>query len=359
MIKPPRLIAWETTAGCNLTCKHCRGSSTSQRPVGELSTKEAMHFIDEIAQLGNIILILSGGEPLVREDIFDLAEYANHKGLSVALATNATLVTPEIAQRLKSTGVRRISVSLDGASPQTHDDFRCMPGAFEGAMRGIDAIKGAGISLQINTTITKRNIAEIPAILDMATAMGADALHIFMLVPTGRGKDLENEEIPPEEYENVLNWFYDQQKTTKLQLKATCAPHYFRIMRQRAKMEGVEISVKTHGYEAMTKGCLGGTGFCFVSSIGEVYPCGYLPALAGSIKEQSFKEIWEGSKVFNDLRDPSKLKGKCGDCEYNRVCAGCRARAYAATGDYLDEEPYCIYTPKKKGNSAVTTTQIQ
>lgn len=348
MARPPRLIAWETTAGCNLSCRHCRGSSTSHKPAGELTTKEAMHFIDEISQMGKPILILSGGEPLVRGDIYDLATYANKKGLPVALATNGTLVTPEVASRLKEVGIRRISVSLDGASPETHDDFRCMPGAFEGAMRGIDAIKQADISFQINTTITKRNLGEIPAILEMATEIGAEALHIFLLVPTGRGKELEDEEIPPVEYERVLNWFYDQQKTAKIQLKATCAPHYFRIMRQRAKKEGIEITVKTHGYEAMTKGCLGGTGFCFVSSIGEVYPCGYLPALAGSIKEQSFSDVWENSQVFNDLRDPSRLKGKCGDCEYNKVCAGCRARAYVATGDYLAEEPYCIYTPKKQ-----------
>lgn len=348
MARPPRLIAWETTAGCNLSCRHCRGSSTSQRPAGELSTKEAMRFIDEIADMGKPILILSGGEPLVRDDIYELATYANGKGLPVALATNGTLVTPELALHLKEVGIRRVSVSLDGASPETHDDFRCMPGAFEGAMRGIDAIKQAGISFQVNTTVTKRNLAEIPAILEMATEIGAEALHIFLLVPTGRGKELENEEIPPVEYERVLNWFYDQQKTARIQLKATCAPHYFRIMRQRAKKEGIEINVKTHGYEAMTKGCLGGTGFCFVSSIGEVYPCGYLPALAGNIKEQPFSDIWENSQVFNDLRDPSRLKGKCGDCEYNKVCAGCRARAYAATGDYLAEEPYCIYTPKKQ-----------
>lgn len=348
MARPPRLIAWETTAGCNLSCRHCRGSSTSQKPTGELNTKEAMRFIDEISSMGKPILILSGGEPLVRDDICELATYANGKGLPVALATNGTLVTPELASHLKEVGIRRISVSLDGASPETHDDFRCMPGAFEGAMRGIGAIKQAGISFQINTTVTKRNLKEIPYILEMATAIGAEALHIFLLVPTGRGKELEDEEIPPVEYERVLNWFYDQQKTAKIQLKATCAPHYFRIMRQRAKKEGIEINVKTHGYEAMTKGCLGGTGFCFVSSIGEVYPCGYLPALAGNIKEQSFSDIWENSQVFNDLRDPSRLKGKCGDCEYNKVCAGCRARAYAATGDYLAEEPYCIYTPKKQ-----------
>ena len=348
MVKPPRLIAWETTAGCNLSCKHCRGSSTEKKPEGELTTEEAFHFIDEIKEIGNPILILSGGEPLVRDDIFDIAKYATEKGLRVAMATNGTLVTPEMADRIKSAGIQRVSISLDGSSPQTHDDFRCMPGAFQGAINGIENLKKAGIGFQINPTITKRTIDEIPEILEMAKGLGADALHIFLLVPTGRGKELENDEIPPVEYERILNWFYDRQKDAGIQLKATCAPHYFRIMRQRAEKEGIEINVKTHGYEAMTKGCLGGTGFCFVSSTGDVYPCGYLPALAGNIKEQTFKDIWENSKVFNDLRDVSKLKGKCGRCEYNTVCGGCRARAYAATGDYLEEEPYCIYVPKKQ-----------
>lgn len=347
MAKPPRLIAWELTAGCNLSCIHCRGSSTFEVPPGELTTKEAKHFIDEIVEMGNPILIMSGGEPLVRKDVFEIAQYGTDKGLRVVMATNGTLVTPEVAKKMKEVGIQRVSISLDGANAKSHDDFRGEPGAFDGALRGIDYIKKAGIGFQINTTITKRNIDEIPKILEFATELGAEALHIFLLVPTGRGKEIEADEIPPVEYERVLNWFYDQQKTAKIQLKATCAPHYFRIMRQRAKKEGIEISVKTHGYEAMTKGCLGGTGFCFVSSIGEVFPCGYLPVLAGSIKEQSFKDIWDTAKVFNDIRDTSKLKGKCGDCGYKEVCGGCRARAYAATGDYMAEEPYCIYTPPK------------
>ncbi|MGP8330730.1 MAG: heme b synthase [Methanosarcinaceae archaeon] len=350
MAKPPRLIAWELTAGCNLSCVHCRGASTSNIPTGELTTDEARHFIDEIVEMGNPILIMSGGEPLVRKDVFEIAQYGTDKGLRVVMATNGTLVTPEIAKKMKMVGIQRVSISIDGSNARSHDDFRGQPGAFNGAIRGIDEIKKAGIGFQVNTTITKRNIDEIPKILEFATKLGAEALHIFLLVPTGRGKEIEADEIPPIEYERVLNWFYDQQKTAKIQLKATCAPHYFRIMRQRAKKEGIEISIDTHGYEAMTKGCLGGTGFCFVSSIGEVYPCGYLPVLAGNIKEQDFKDIWDNAKVFNDLRDTGKLKGKCGICGYKEVCSGCRARAYAATGDYMAEEPYCIYVPPKGGS---------
>ena len=345
MIKPPRLIAWELTRACNLSCRHCRADAITELDSNELSTTEAEHLIDHLSEYGKPILILTGGEPLLRPDIYDIAEYGTNKGLRVVLATNGTLVTPEVARRLKDAGIKRISISIDGSDATTHDDFRRELGSFDSSLKAIQYIKNAGIGYQINSTVTKRNITQIPDILNLAIELKADALHIFLLVPTGRGKEIEEDEIPPEEYERVLNWFYDQQKQVSIQLKATCAPHYFRIMRQRAKQEGIKITPKTHGFEAMTKGCLGGTGFCFISHIGEIFPCGYLPALAGNIRQQTFKDIWENSKVFNDIRDLNLLKGKCGKCEYRAVCGGCRARAYAATGDYLDEEPYCMYQP--------------
>lgn len=345
-IKPPRLVAWELTNACNLACIHCRASAIKDPAPDELSTEQAKHFVDELVEYKPII-ILTGGEPLLRADVYDIARYASGHGLRVVLATNGTLLTPEIARKLKEAGIQRVSISIDGAKEKTHDTFRGEPGAFNGAMHGIDILKKEGVSFQINTTITKRNLAEIPGIYDLALELGASALHIFLLVPTGRGEEIESEEIPPQEYERVLNWFYDKSKGSPIQLKATCAPHYFRIMRQRAKAEGIKITRETHGLEAMTKGCLGGSGFCFASSRGDVYPCGYLPALAGNIRQRPFKMIWEKSKVFNDLRNPAMLKGKCGACEYRMVCGGCRARAYAATGDYLDEEPYCVYAPVK------------
>ena len=347
IIKPPRLIAWELTNACNLACIHCRASAIKDPAPDELSTTEAKHFVDELIEYKPII-ILTGGEPLLRSDVYDIAQYASGHGLRVVLATNGTLLTPDIARHLKEVGIQRVSISIDGSTKETHDIFRGEPGAFDGAMCGINMLKNEGISFQINTTITKRNLTQIPNIYDLALELGASALHIFLLVPTGRGEEIESEEIPPQEYERVLNWFYDKSRTSRIQLKATCAPHYFRIMRQRAKAEGIKITRETHGLEAMTKGCLGGSGFCFVSSIGNVYPCGYLPALAGNIRQKPFKFIWEKSKVFNDLRDPGMLKGKCGDCEYRAVCGGCRARAYASTGDYLEEEPYCMYVPPKK-----------
>jgi heme b synthase len=349
LIRPPRLVAWELTRACNLACRHCRADAVRETSPDELTTKEAKDFIDQLSAYGKPILIMTGGEPLLRDDFYEIAKYGTDKGLRVVLATNGTFMTPEIATRLKDVGIQRISVSIDGSNAKTHDDFRCEQGSFDAALAGIRHIKDTGIGFQINTTITKRNIEQIPHILDLAIELEAEALHIFMLVPTGRGREIEDDEIPPEEYERVLNWFYDQRKKVPLQLKATCAPHYFRIMRQRAKKEGIKITMETHGFEAMTKGCLGGSGFCFVSYIGEVYPCGFLPALAGNIRKQNFRDIWEHSKVFNDIRDVNKLKGKCGICEYRKVCSGCRARAYAATGDYMAEEPYCVYIPARGG----------
>jgi heme b synthase len=346
-IRPPRLIAWELTNACNLACIHCRASAIKDPAPDELSTAEAKHFVDELIEYKPII-ILTGGEPLLRCDVYDIAQYASGHGLRVVLATNGTLLTPDIAKKLKDVGIQRVSISIDGSTKETHDIFRGETGAFEAALRGIDILKNAGISFQINTTITTKNLTEIPNIYELSLELGASALHIFLLVPTGRGEEIESEEIPPEEYERVLNWFYDKSKTSRIQLKATCAPHYFRIMRQRAKAEGIRITKETYGLEAMTKGCLGGSGFCFVSSKGDVYPCGYLPVLTGNIRQKPLKMIWEKSKVFNDLRDTGKLKGKCGECEYRAVCGGCRARAYAQTGDYLDEEPYCMYIPPKK-----------
>lgn len=347
----PRLIFWETTAACNLKCIHCRASAVDFQSPDDLTTAESFHLLDEISSFAKPVIILSGGEPLVRDDIYDIASYGTSKGLRMCVATNGTQLTLENAQRLKSSGVQRISVSIDGAYAESHDTFRRQSGAFAACLAGIENAKAAGIPFQINTTITKHNQEQIPAILEMAERLGAVALHIFLLVPTGCGKEIADEEmISPQEYEEILNWFYDKSKEVKIGLKATCAPHYFRIMRQRAAAEGIKITPETHGFEAMTKGCLAGTGVCFISQRGDVYPCGYLPLTAGNVREQAFPEIWKHSELFQTLRDDSKLEGKCGPCEFKNVCTGCRARAYATTGNYLTEEPYCVYTPHRLRN---------
>lgn len=340
-----RLVAWETTRNCNLSCIHCRASATQGPHAGELDTAASLRLLDQIAEVGTPIVILTGGEPLLRADIFEISKYGTDKGLRMVMAPNGTLITETIAGKMADSGIRRISVSLDGATAESHDRFRGVEGAFVGALRGIRLAKSAGIEFQINTTITKTNIDQIPKIQDLAVELGAVAHHIFLLVPTGRGKYIVDQEITSDEYEQTLNWFYDQREKTPLQLKATCAPHYYRILRQRSKAEGKSVTFETHGMDAMTRGCLGGTGFCFISHRGIVQPCGFLNVDCGDITQTSFVDVWNRSDVFLSLRNFDNLTGKCGKCEFRKVCGGCRARAYEATGDYLAQEPLCSYDP--------------
>jgi len=342
-----RLVAWETTRHCNLDCVHCRAAAGKGPWAGELSTAEGVRLLEEIAEVASAIVILTGGEPLLRPDIFELAEHGRRLGLRMVMAPNGTLVTAEIARRIAAAGIQRVSISLDGASDATHDAFRNVPGAFAGALRGIEHLRAAGVPFQINTTISRANLAEIPAIQELAVRLGAVAHHIFLLVPTGRGKYIVDQAIDAETYERTLNWFYEQRGKTPLELKATCAPHYYRILRQRAAREGRPVSPQTHGLDAVTRGCLGGIGFCFVSHVGEVQPCGFLHTLCGNVRERSFGEIWRHSEVFVALRDFERLRGKCGACEFKRVCGGCRARAFEATGDFLAEEPLCSHLPRR------------
>ncbi len=340
-----RLVAWEITRNCNLSCIHCRASATRGPYTGELDTDACLSLLDQINQLGKPIVILTGGEPLLRPDIFEIASYGTQKGLRMVMAPNGTLITEEIAGRMVDSGIKRISISIDGADKKSHDRFRGVDGAYEGALNGIKHAKKAGIDFQINTTITRSNLHQIPDILKLAENLGAVAHHIFLLVPTGRGKYIVDQEITAEEYEKTLNWFYEQMDTTSLQLKATCAPHYYRILRQRAKKDGKSVTFETHGLDAVTRGCLGGTGFCFISHTGIVQPCGFLHLNCGDVTKQSFADIWDTSDIFLSLRNYDNMKGKCGKCEFKKVCGGCRARAYEATGDYLAEEPLCSYIP--------------
>ena len=341
-----RLVAWEVTRNCNLACVHCRASATQGPYTDEIGTDDAFRLLNQIADTGSPIIILTGGEPLLRTDIFDIAKYGTQKGLKMVMAPNGTLVTKSVARKMTDSGIKRISISLDGSTAKSHDSFRGVTGAFEGAMQGIRAVKEEGIEFQINTTITKKNLTQIPAIQNLAVKLGAVAHHIFLLVPTGRGKYILDQEISAEEYEDTLHWFYNQRKKTPLQLKATCAPHYYRILRQRAKQDGETVTFKTHGLDAVTRGCLAGTGFCFVSHTGIVQPCGFLQINCGDITSDSFTNIWNNSEHFLSLRNFDNLKGKCGICEYKKVCGGCRARAYEANGDFMAEEPLCSYQPR-------------
>jgi len=346
--KPPpqlRMVAWELTRGCNLACVHCRASAERGPYPGELTTEECFRVMDGIAFISKPVIILTGGEPLLRTDIFDLTRYGSNKGFRMVMATNGTLITRENAREMKASGIQRISVSLDGPDAETHDSFRKVKGAFEGSLRGIEIARQADLPFQINTTITKMNLHLIPDILRLAVDLGAVAHHIFLLVPTGRGKELRDQEISALDYEKTLHWFYEQTDQVPLQLKATCAPHYYRILRQRAKKEGKKMTLKEHGLDAMTRGCLGGISFCFISHRGHVQPCGYLELNCGDVREKTLREIWASSGIFQNLRNTNGYQGKCGRCEYRKVCGGCRARAYEISGDYMAEEPYCVYEP--------------
>jgi radical SAM protein with 4Fe4S-binding SPASM domain len=315
------IIAWETTAACNLHCGYCRASARATPDEEELSTEEALAFIDEVAPL-KPMLILSGGEPLLRADIFDLARHAVALGLRVSLATNGTLLDSSVVDLISHAGISRVSISLDGASQGKHDQSRG-PGSFQAALEGIKSLRGK-VDFQINFTITKTNADDVSAVLSLAEDLGAKALHFFFLVPTGRGK--EEDLISAEQQEDLLRAIDREKSQRSLEIQVTCAPQYTRLARASAKGRG--------------GGCLAGSRFVFISRRGEVYPCGYLPLLAGSIRDKKFTEIWKNSPVLRALRERD-LKGKCGDCRFRQACGGCRARAFALTGDFLGPDPLC------------------
>ncbi len=371
----PRLVFWELTTGCNLSCIHCRASATELMSPDDLSTAECLDVVDQIASYAPLILVLSGGEPLWRRDVFEIARHAVSKGLRVALATNGTLIDETMAIRIKEAGIVRVAISLDGADKHTHDAFRGHVGAFEASLRGIRHLQELGISTQINTTVSKHNSHQLQETLELAKRLKVDAFHLFACA-VGCGLTIaEDQSIGAAEAEEILNWFYDRSIDSGMELKATCAPHYYRIARQRRaedRRAGLEVpEMMPHprhshhqgaqdptALNQMTRGCLAGSGVCFISHKGVVQDCGYLPVEAGDLRKQPFKEVWESSPLFTELRDLSQLEGKCGCCEFKQVCMGCRARAFGITGDYMEEEPFCLYEPRsvRVGGSAQETS---
>ena len=356
----PRRIYWEVTRGCNLRCLHCRATPTELASPEDLSTPQCKAIMDRIAVVGHPVLVLTGGEPLFRSDIYELGAYGRSKGFRMGLATNGTLVTPGVARRIVEAGFQKVGISLDGTDAATHDRFRQMPGAFEAAVAGFRALKQAGMPLQVNTSITTHNAQQLEEMLRMVQDLGAAAWHLFLLVPVGCGIQIaESMQVQAEEYERVLNWLYEKSMEVAMDLRAVCAPHYFRVRVQRQLLErqsgerhpgatipgGSEAWTQSPAALSTRRGCLAGSSMCFISHKGEVFPCGYLPVMAGDLRDETFAEIWEDSPVFLNLRDPDRLEGRCGRCEFRTLCAGCRARAYGMTGDYLTEEPFCLYQP--------------
>ncbi len=343
-------IAWEITRRCNLNCVHCRSSSEMDiQGHPDFSFAEATRVLDDISSYAKPVVVLSGGEPLLRPDVFDIATYGTEKGLRMCLATNGTLVTDDTCEKIKKAGIRMVSLSLDGSTAETHDNFRNQPGAFAGTMNAAALFRRHSIPFLINSSFTRRNQEDIPNIYRLAKEIGATAWYMFMIVPTGRGQDIMNELISKDEYEKVLGWHYEMEKgEDELLVRPTCAPHYYRIILQKSKEDKEEFKRRSLKFSTGgSKGCLAGQLICLIDVDGDVLPCSYFPKAAGNVRRQSFKEIWEKSPFFAELRDFKSYKGSCGKCEYINVCGGCRARSYAMTGDYLAEEPFCNYIPRK------------
>jgi len=338
-----RMVAWEVTRTCNLSCIHCRASARDEPYPGELSTDECLKLIDDITSFAQPVVILTGGEPLLRDDIFDIAEYGSRKSLRMVMAPNGTLVDVATAERLREAGIMRISLSLDGSTAAAHDSFRQVEGAFDAVMKAAQAANEAKLAFQINSTVTTRNVADIPAIMDLAEEMGACAFHVFMLVPTGRAEELQDELIGPEECERFLRWVQAEMEKRDMAIKVTCAPQFYRIAQQAAQGKETSGRKRVDGLDRMTRGCLAGTAFCFISHVGDVYPCGYLELNCGNVREKSIQTIWDNADLFVTLRNFKNYTGRCGKCEFVEICGGCRARAYAVTGDYLQDEPLCSY----------------
>ena len=362
----PRVVAWEATRACRFACIHCRADAQTKPDPKQLTTDEAFRLVDEMADFANPLLIITGGDPLLRQDVFQVVQRAANKGLRVAMSPSGSEITPEVVQKMKDSGIGRVSISIDGSNASIHDGFRMVQGAFDLALSSIHHIKNGGLPFQINTTVTEHNIHDLPNIKELAVRLGAVSWDVFMLVPTGRAK--VRMETTPEQYENVLYSVYEWNQSSPIPIKMTCAPHYMRIIAQR---EGKQKGRDQAGAEARHeggavikppslsfgrlpssrlggRGCMAGNGFCFISHIGKVYGCGFLPLKAGDIHLQKFKEIYQQSPLFQALRNYDLLTGRCGVCEYRSICGGCRARAFGTEGNYLGEEPYCTYRPAIK-----------
>lgn len=346
-----RLLFWESTIKCNLTCAHCRRIESDDTAYRDLSTEQAGNLIEQLAALGKEqpmmpVLVFSGGEPLCREDLFNLIGKAGSFGIIPALATNGTLVDSTVAGQIRDSGIMRVSVSLDGATAEVHNKLRQLDGSFERALEGISHLRDKNVPFQINMTLTKHNAHQIEDVYNLAKSLGAVAVHIFMLVPVGCGQSLaDTDMLSPEQYEQKMLDISKLDGRGELQMKVTCGPHYERIIRQ----QGVSSNRKAgHGkHHGTSRGCLAGLGVLFVGHQGDVFPCGYLPVRCGNVLEDKLTNIWYNNADLARMRDSNQLEGKCGVCGYRQICGGCRGRAYAATGNYMAEEPFCAYVPDR------------
>ncbi len=338
----PFLIAWNLTSRCNLYCDHCylsageRGSGAAN----ELATADCFRVIDELCGVSpGAILVLTGGEPLLRTDLPQIAQYATRRGLMVVVGTNGTLLTDSRVRFLQRAGVTGVSISVDSLDPERHDRFRGRPGALAGALAGIDACRRNGLAFQVHTTASTLNLDEIPELIAFSARHEARVFNLFFLVCTGRGEGMTD--ITPQQYEQLLvELIAVQERYPGMLIRARCAPHFKRVAHEQAPDRPL---TKAHGY--LAGGCLAGTHYVRIMPDGELTPCPFLPIPLGNLRTDAFAPLWQDHPVLQDLRRP-QLKGRCGECEYTELCGGCRARPFAHDGDYLGEDQWCLYQPR-------------
>jgi radical SAM protein with 4Fe4S-binding SPASM domain len=350
-IYAPFLVVWDFTHKCNLGCRHCY-SNSGIPSKNELTTKESLMVVDQLADFGVTALAFSGGEPLTRDDFFEVAAHAIKRGLYVSVATNGTLLSKENVKRLKKIGVNYVEVSIDGSSSESHDSFRGVPGAFAKAVDGLKTCVEEDLCACIATTATKSNLGEIPEILDLAAEIGAERFTYFNFIPTGRGKGIRKEDLSPEEREKLMGYLLERiLKGNKVTILTT-APQLARVALQcqsgkgeiamsMAHMQTAKVSKRAGALADFIGGCGAGRLYCSISPQGDVHPCVFLPLNVGSLKTQKFGDIWLNSQLFNMLRNRANLTGACGKCYYKYICGGCRARAFAYNNDILSSDPGC------------------
>lgn len=348
----PRIISWNITLRCPLRCAHCYVNAGEHEAEGVLSTGEACAVIDQICETGKPIVVLSGGEPLLRDDVFSIARYGTDRGLRMVMGSSGYLLDKNTAVRLKDSGIRTVAISLDSADPELHDSFRGFPGVWEKAVQAIRNCRDEGINVQINMSVMHPDIRDVEGVIGVGTGLGVHDYQIFFPVPTGRAQD--SVVSGPAEYENLIREVLVRYRDAPLNIRPTCAPQFRRIA------DDLGIQNPLWG-----RGCIAGITYCRIYANGDVTPCPYLPVSAGNVRKTTFQEIWNHSEVFTTLRNPSLLKGKCGRCGYNAVCGGCRARAYrgaaaftsgwcdglvrpdSSGADLCGEDPWCPYQPEE------------
>ncbi len=335
-------LAFEITPRCNLNCIHCR-TTASMDLKEKLTFDQIVSTIDEISTRYKPVVVLTGGEPLLRRDLFDIADHIRSKGMRVGLATNGTLVSRSVAERIRE-HIDIVSLSLDGSTASVHDDFRKVSGAFDATVRAAGNLKSAGVEFIVNSSFTKRNQHDIENTYRLAKSLGARAWYMFLIVPTGRAKELFDELISRDDYYRILRWHFEMElKEKEIFVRPTCAPEYYALCDIESRRQNIDYKRRSLSFSTGgAKGCIAAQSIAFIGYDGEVKPCSYFLRSAGNILEGGFLKIWDESEIFRKLRDFSSYNKKCAHCRYIGICGGCRARADAYYGDFLAEDPYCF-----------------